>query len=97
LRPEAHDARGKLPAFWRRQVQSAIDGLGEDPRPPRSKALDGTGIDVPRGIEIRRIRIDPWRIVYAVNDERGWVWVLALRRRPPYGYEDLHDLADRLA
>lgn len=30
-----------------------------------------------------------WRIIYAVNDNEKWVWVLAIRQRPPYDYEDL--------
>jgi len=96
LDAEVHEARKNLPAFWRQGVRDAIDGLTSDPRPPRSSALDITGINVPPGIEVRRIRIDPWRIVYAVNEGSGWIWVLALRRRPPYGYEDLQALIDRL-
>jgi|GEM_PF-5378431 len=29
-------------------------------------------------------------------DEEQWVWVLALRRRPPYDYDDLPELIARL-
>ncbi len=54
------------------------------------------GLDVPPGVELRRLRMDLWRIIYAVNDDEGWVWALAVRRRPPYDYRDLPDLVDRL-
>jgi hypothetical protein len=27
-----------------------------------------------------------------VNDAEAWVWVLAVRKRPPYDYEDLEEL-----
>jgi hypothetical protein len=47
-------------------------------------------------VQIRRIRLDRWRIVYAVSDAERWVWVLGIYRRPPYNYEDLADLANRL-
>jgi mRNA interferase RelE/StbE len=49
-------------------------------------------LDVPPGVELRRIRMDPWRVVYVVSDAEAWVWVLAVRKRPPYDYEDLEEL-----
>jgi mRNA interferase RelE/StbE len=55
-----------------------------------------TGLDLREGVELRRIRMERWRIVYAVCDEEQWVWVLALRRRPPYDYDDLPELIARL-
>jgi mRNA interferase RelE/StbE len=51
---------------------------------------------MPPEVEIRRLRLDPYRILYAVNAAESWVWVLAVRRRPPYDYADLSDLIDRL-
>lgn len=59
--------------------------------------MNTTGLDLREDVELRRIRMDRWRIVYALSDEEQWVWVLALRRRPPYGYDDLADLIARLA
>ena len=35
-------------------------------------------------------------MIYAVNDGEGWVWVLAVRQRPPYDYEDLDELVARV-
>lgn len=37
-------------------------------------------------IKLSRIRIDHWRIIYAVNEEEDWV--LKISHRPPYNYED---------
>jgi mRNA interferase RelE/StbE len=71
----------------------AIDGLAGEPRPPQCRPLhapDATS-------ELRRLRLDRWRIVYAVSDEVRWVWVLAVKRRPPYDYDDLPELLTRLA
>ena len=48
------------------------------------------------GVELRRIRLEQWRIIYAINDDERWVWVLAIRRRRPYDYTDLPDLVQRL-
>ena len=59
--------------------------------------LDTSGLEVPADIEIRRFRLDPWRLVYAIHDAETWVWLLALRRRPPYDYDDLADLVGRIA
>jgi mRNA-degrading endonuclease RelE of RelBE toxin-antitoxin system len=53
-------------------------------------------IDVPLAVEVRRLRLPPWRIIYAVNDDEQWVWVLAIYRRPPYDYEDLDQLVAKL-
>ena len=96
LEPEVHEARRHLPGHVRQQVKNALDGLRNEPRPAKSRDLDVTGLDVPPGVELRRLRMDPWRIIYAVNDGEGWVWALAVRRRPPYDYKDLPDLVDRL-
>ena len=77
-----------LPGNMRQRVRKAIDALADDPRPPKSKALDVA--DVPA--EVRRLRIERWRIVYAVSDDELLVDVLAVRKRPPYNYEDLASL-----
>lgn len=44
------------------------------------------------GADLRRIRLANWRIVYLVDDDLALVTVLAIRKRPPYQYEDLTDL-----
>jgi mRNA-degrading endonuclease RelE of RelBE toxin-antitoxin system len=55
-----------LPGNMRQRVRKAITALRDDPCPPTSKVLT-----LPEDIEpeVRRIRMDPWRIVYAVDEE----------------------------
>jgi mRNA interferase RelE/StbE len=96
LEREIHHDRERLPGNFRQRVRAAITELGADPRPPASQPLDTSDIPVPPEIELRRLRLDPWRLVYAIHDQEKWVWVLALRRRPPYDYDDLLDLLRRL-
>ena len=96
LEPEVHQARKDLPGNVRQQIKRAIDHLTVDPRPSASIPVDVLKTDVPVAVEVRRLRQIPWRIIYAVNDDEQWVWVLAIRRRPPYAYEDLDRLVARL-
>jgi len=84
-----HNARKRLPGHVRQQVKRAITSLADDPRPHNSRSLDITGLDVPPGVEFRRLRLERWRLGYAVHYAEAWVWVLGIRRRPPYDYEDL--------
>lgn len=46
--------------------------------------------------EARRIRIDDWRVIYAINDAWSEVAVLSIQKRPPYDYEDLELLLAEL-
>lgn len=96
IEPEVHSARENLPGNIRQRVKRLLDELITAPRPVSSKTLDVSGLDVPPDVEIRRIRLEHWRILYAVNDQEGWVWALGVYRRPPYRYEDLQELVSRL-
>ena len=96
VEPEVHEARTRLPGHVRQRVKRAIDDLAYAPRPASSSDVDVTGLEVPAGVELRRLRMDVWRILYAVSEGEGWVWVLGIRRRPPYDYEDLADIVARL-
>ena len=93
VEPEVLKAQRKLPGHVRQRVRCVITSLAEEPRPHASQALDVADLDVPPGVEFRRLRLEWWRLVYAVNEAAGWVWILGLHRRPPYDYEDLGDLA----
>jgi mRNA interferase RelE/StbE len=97
IEPEAHTARDALPGNIRQQVRRAIGALAAAPRPPKSATMDTADLELRTGVELRRIRMERWRIVYAVCDEERWVWVLAVRRRPPYDYGDLPELIARLS
>jgi mRNA-degrading endonuclease RelE of RelBE toxin-antitoxin system len=96
IEPEVHAAREALPGNVRQRIKRLLGSFGSEPRPSSSQALDVSGIDIPVDIEIRRFRLEKWRILYAVNESAGWVWVLRIRKRPPYDYEDLQELASRL-
>jgi mRNA interferase RelE/StbE len=93
VEPAVHQARKQLPGHVRQQVKRLIAALADAPRPHNSRLLDVTGLDMPPGVELRRIRLGRWRVIYAVHEAEGWVWVLGVHRRPPYDYEDLNELA----
>ena len=96
IEPEAHAAREELPGNVRQRIKRVLDELATIPRPPTSKELDASDMDLPPDVEIRRIRLEHWRVLYAVNEKNGWVWVLGLYRRPPYQYENLQELVSKL-
>jgi mRNA interferase RelE/StbE len=96
LEAEVHEMRTRLPGNVRQRVKKLISDLADQPRPSLSRALDISELDVPSSIEIRRIRLEEWRIIYGVNDSDKWVWVLAVRRRPPYDYQDIPEIAEKL-
>jgi mRNA interferase RelE/StbE len=87
--PEAYATITKLPGAIRQRVRRAIRELADDPRPPRSTRLRFPSDTV----EARRIRLDHWRIIYGVVEtDLRIVAVVAIRRRPPYDYDDLSEL-----
>ena len=96
LEPEVHAQRRELPGHVRQRLRRAIHDLGSDPRPHDSQELDlaklGKKVNVPQGVELWRLRVEHWRVVYAVDEDWEAVIVLTIRRRPPYDYEDLRDL-----
>lgn len=91
--PAALREARELPGNVRQRVKRAIDGLAGDPRPARSKLLELPEVDA----EVRRLRLDNWRIVYAVTDDDRAVDVLAVRKRPPYDYGDLQNLIEAVS
>jgi len=96
IEPEVHAVRPHLPGHVRQRVRRAISDLARDPRPANSASLTSDPSMVHVNVEIRRIRFERWRVIYAVHDDEQWVWVLGIYRRPPYNYEDLGDLVERL-
>lgn len=97
IEPVVHAARQELPGNTRQRVRRLIDALEINPRPPGSRDLGTEDLELPADVEMRRIRLDRWRIVYAVNDAARWVWVLGIYRRPPYRYDDLPKLARKIS
>ncbi|NJP06142.1 MAG: hypothetical protein HC837_11250 [Chloroflexaceae bacterium] len=47
-------------------------------------------------MEIDRLRMEGWRLMYAVNDTEGWVRVMGIYRCSPYDYGNLPDLLENL-
>jgi len=86
--PAAWKEIKELPGRVRQRVRKAIEAFAEDPRPAKSKAIEVQGL-IP---EVRRLRLERWRIVYAITDADALVDVLAIRKRPPYDYGDLEAL-----
>ena len=93
--PQAWKEIKQLPGNVRQRVKRAIDGLGNNPRPPRSIELDTSGLPE-TDVELRRLRIERWRIVYAITETELYVDILAVRKRPPYDYGDLEWLLKEL-
>lgn len=86
--PEALQEIKKLPGNVRQRIRRTVRDLGENPRPPSSKLLNVPAVEA----EVRRLRLDNWRILYAIAPEDKIIDLLAVRKRPPYNYEDLQTL-----
>lgn len=86
--PNAFKEIKSLPGHIRQRVRCAISELAANPRPPQSKVLSFPDVDK----ELRRLRLDKWRVLYAISEEEQTVDVFAVRQRPPYDYGDLETL-----
>jgi mRNA interferase RelE/StbE len=84
-----------LPGHARTMVFLAIQSLESNPRPHTSKGLKSTkDFRIPQDVDVRRIRIDRWRVIYIIEKDLSVVTVLAIRKRPPYQYDDLENLIE---
>ena len=83
-----------LPGNMRQRMIRTLRALKQEPRPVNSRVLDSdkAGIELRSGAELYRIRIASWRVVYLVENELRLISVLAVRKRPPYQYNDLEEL-----
>jgi mRNA interferase RelE/StbE len=86
IRPEAREEIDSLPGHVRQRVRRAVLALQDNPRPSQGKCME---YDLGPKQELWRLRLDAWRVVYLIDQERDRVYVLAVRKRPPYQYEDL--------
>jgi mRNA interferase RelE/StbE len=86
--PRAWQEIKDLPGHVRQRVRRAVDGLADNPRPPQSRKLQVPDLEP----ELHRLRLDRWRIVYAITEKDSAVDVLTVRKRPPYDYRDLEEL-----
>ena len=85
-----------LPGNVRQRLKRAIDTLAEDPRPSKSKALK-TFDETKGDYALWRLRLENWRVVYVISEREKTVDVLAVRKRPPYNYEDLVKLLEEFS
>ena len=95
MRPVVHTTRKQLPGYVRLRIKRILDDLGQNPRPPKSRALRLPD-SAPPEWEVRRIRLENWRIVYAINETWHEIGILTIQKRPPYDYEDLELLLSEL-
>ena len=63
-----------LPPKLAQRVLRNIEGLQRDPRPPGCRKLEGS-------VNLWRIRIGDYRVLYAIDDEHRIVDVIAVRHR----------------
>jgi mRNA interferase RelE/StbE len=89
LLPSVHQERRNLPGVVRQRIKCLIDELADNPRPDNSSELRSP---IETTWEARRIRLDCWRILYVIDDTFKEIAVLAIRKRPPYNYNDLINL-----
>jgi mRNA interferase RelE/StbE len=90
--PQAWDEIKDLPGHIKSQVRQQVSSLASTPRPASSKQLNLPNVPY----ELRRVRIDRWRVVYAITEEDATIDILAVRKRPPYDYGDLAELLAQL-
>jgi mRNA interferase RelE/StbE len=73
LRPTALRALRKIDPSDRKRIQGVIALLGEDPRPPGAKALQGRS-----GL---RVHVGNYRIIYTIDDGVLLIVVVTLGHR----------------
>jgi mRNA interferase RelE/StbE len=96
VEPSALDEIAALPGHVRQRVRRAVSDLREASRSSQSRPLEIPDDVRLEGLEARRLRLDNWRIVYVVDEQWEIITVLAVRKRPPYNYDDLRDLLGRV-
>ena len=64
--PSALQEAQDLPGHMRQRVKRAVRALADNPRPAGSKELDVPELEH----EVRRLKLDKWRVVYARSRNR---------------------------
>ncbi|MBE7473294.1 MAG: type II toxin-antitoxin system RelE/ParE family toxin [Anaerolineae bacterium] len=94
INDEAKSEIGRLPGHIRQRIRQAIQDLATAPRPDNSlQMMPPEKFE----LELRRIRLEKWRVIYIIDEEWSEIGILAVRKRPPYDYKDLPDLLEGLA
>jgi mRNA-degrading endonuclease RelE of RelBE toxin-antitoxin system len=84
----------RAPGGMRQRIMRLLRDLEQEPRPSESRVLDTpkAAVSLKPGTELRRIRLAAWRVVCLLDEGANVVTVLAVRKRPPYQYDDLAEL-----
>ncbi len=77
--PSAFRDLRRLPSRIRERIDEAIGDLGQVPRPPRVRKLEGEEATW-------RVRVGPYRIVYDVYDDTQTIVILKVVRRSETTY-----------
>ncbi len=82
--PTAGKEIDSLPGHVRQRVRRVIEGLAQDPHPPRSKNLR-------EPLEhLHRLPVEQWRVIYEIEEDIRTVTVVTVRLKTgPETYEDL--------
>jgi len=80
IKDEAKAEIGKLPDHMRAQVRRAIESLRLAPRPYYSMEMTPPSSTQ---VEVRRLKIEHWRVIYIVDEEWSEVGILAVRDGSP--------------
>jgi mRNA interferase RelE/StbE len=85
-----------MPGNFRQRILRELQSLQKNPRPHHSKTLNTTKIDkhLDAGMEAVRLRVENWRVIYVIEQNRELITVLTVRKRPPYNYGDLDRLLE---
>jgi mRNA interferase RelE/StbE len=94
VRKELRNAPGHI----RAQILEVLHALESSHNPPGSWQLDLAALTQPLAptMSLWRVRIGAWRVIYVADVQDQAIYVLALRHRPPYQYEDLDALIRQL-
>jgi mRNA interferase RelE/StbE len=95
IRPRALQEIKNLPGHMRQRVKRAINGFSEQPRPLGSIELSDIVLSR-EYTQAYRLKMEKWRIIYAIDEAEKAVDVLAVRQRPPYDYGDLGELIQEI-
>ncbi|MGA7303463.1 MAG: type II toxin-antitoxin system RelE/ParE family toxin [Rhodothermales bacterium] len=74
LSNHARKALGKLERLVQERIVVALDLLKSDPRPPKAVKLRGE-------VDVWRIRVGDYRILYEVIDNELVVWIVRIANR----------------
>jgi len=92
IEPLALKELKQLPGASRAKVRRAINALPKNFRPAKSIQLTFPAEVTRSDIEPRRLSLGKWRVIYVIDEPWQTIGVLAIRKRPPYDYDDLAEL-----